>query len=70
MKYLRFANFCHVKFEEAAVLLENYYKCDPRESKWLLAATSTLLGRKQKAADVLTKYMKSKGYKITPWTKF
>jgi len=44
------------------VLLENCYKLDPRESKWLLAAIYALHGYKHKAADVLTKYMKSKSY--------
>ena len=44
------------------MLLENCYKLDLIESKWLLAAIYALHDYKQKAADVLTKYMKSKSY--------
>jgi TolB-like protein/Flp pilus assembly protein TadD len=59
--YLGLAQFCQEQFEEAAVSLEKCYKGYPGESKWLLAATYAQLGRQQEAAEVLTKYMKSRG---------
>jgi adenylate cyclase len=61
--YLGLANFCQENFEEAAASLEKCYKRDPKESKWLLAATYAHLGRKETASDMLSKYMKGKGYK-------
>jgi tetratricopeptide (TPR) repeat protein len=59
--YLSLSQFCQGQFEEAAVSLEKCYKAYAVESKWLLAATYAQLGRQQEAAEVLKKYMKSRG---------
>jgi TolB-like protein/class 3 adenylate cyclase/Flp pilus assembly protein TadD len=59
--YLGLAHFCLEQFEEAATSLEKCYKGYPGESRWLLAATYAQLGRQQEAAEVLRKYMKSRG---------
>jgi TolB-like protein/Flp pilus assembly protein TadD len=60
--YLGLAQFCQKQFEKAAVSLERCHKDYPGESKWLLAATYAQLGRQQEAEDVLSKYMKSRGF--------
>ena len=59
--YLGLAQFCQGHFEEAAASLEKCYQGYPGESKWLLAATYAQLGRQQEAAEMLRKYMKSRG---------
>jgi TolB-like protein/Flp pilus assembly protein TadD len=60
--YLSLAQFCQRQFEEAAVSLEKCYKGYPVESKWLLAATYAQLDRQREAEEVLTKYMKGRGF--------
>ena len=60
------AQFCLERYEEAAASLEiSLYerKMHSRPPMWLLAATYAHLGRQQEAEDVLTEYMKKRGYK-------
>jgi len=61
------AQFCLERYEEAASSLEigllSKRKMHSRPPMWLLAATYAHLGRQQKAEDVLSKYMKKRGYK-------
>jgi adenylate cyclase len=61
---LGLGQFCLEQYEDAATTLEkfsNEHKAD--SAGWLLAATYAHLGRQQKAEDMLTKHMKSSGYK-------
>ena len=58
--YLGLAHFCQEQFGEALASLETCHKRYSAESKWLLATTYAHLGREKEAADVLTKYMKSR----------
>jgi TolB-like protein/Flp pilus assembly protein TadD len=61
------AQFCLERYEEAASSLEigllSKRKMHSRPPMWLLAATYAHLGRQQEAEEVLTKYMKKRGYK-------
>jgi TolB-like protein/lipopolysaccharide biosynthesis regulator YciM len=59
------AQFCLERYEEAASSLEiSLYKRKMHSlpPMWLLAATYAHLGRQQEAEDVLTRYIKEKGY--------
>jgi tetratricopeptide (TPR) repeat protein len=63
---LGLAQFCQEKYEEAASSLERALyelKMGRRPVMWLLAATYAHLGRQQEAEEVLTEYMKKRGYK-------
>ena len=63
---LGLAQFCLERYQEAASSLEiSLYKRKMHSSPpmWLLAATYAHLGRQQKAQEVLTEYMKTRGYK-------
>ena len=60
------AQFCLERYEEAAASLEiSLYerKMHNRSPMWLLAATYAYQGRQQEAEEVLTEYMKKRGYK-------
>jgi len=62
---LGLARFCLEQYEEAASDLEVALykrKMHSRSPMWLLAATYAHLGRQQEAEDVLTKYLKERGY--------
>jgi tetratricopeptide (TPR) repeat protein len=62
---LGLAQFCLERYEEAAASLEKSLyerKMHSRPPMWLLAATYAHLGRQQEAEDVLTKYLKERGY--------
>ncbi len=62
---LGLARFCLERYEEAATALEIALykrKMHDRPPMWLLAATYAHLGRQQEAEDVLTKYLKERGY--------
>jgi adenylate cyclase len=62
---LGLARFCLERYEEAASDLEIALykrKMHARPPMWLLAATYAHLGRQQEAGDVLTKYLKERGY--------
>jgi len=62
---LGLARFCLEQYEEAASDLEIALykrKMHARSPMWLLAATYAHLGRQQEAEDVLTKYLKERGY--------
>ena len=59
------AQFCLERYEEAASDLEIALykrKMHALPPMWLLAATYAHLGRQQEAEDVLTKYLKERGY--------
>jgi TolB-like protein/Flp pilus assembly protein TadD len=59
------ARFCLEQYKEAASDLEVALykrKMHARCPMWLLAATYAHLGRQQEAEDVLTKYLKERGY--------
>jgi len=59
------AQFCLERYEEAASSLEiSLYKRKMHSlpPMWLLAATYAHLGRQQEAEDVLTRYIKERGY--------
>jgi tetratricopeptide (TPR) repeat protein len=59
------AQFCLGRYEEAAASLKRCFderKMLSRPPMWLLAATYAHLGRQQEAEDVLTKYLKERGY--------
>ena len=63
---LGLAQFCLEQYEEAASSLEISLfkrKMHVRPPMWLLAATYAHLGRQQEAEEVLTEYMKKRGYK-------
>jgi len=62
---LGLAQFCLERYEEAATSLKRCFderKMHSRPPMWLLAATYAHLGRQQEAEDVLTKYLKERGY--------
>jgi tetratricopeptide (TPR) repeat protein len=59
------AQFCLERYEEAATSLKRCFderKMHSRPPMWLLAATYAHLGRQQEAEEVLTKYLKERGY--------
>jgi tetratricopeptide (TPR) repeat protein len=61
---LGLAQFCLEQYEDALTSLEKFSNEHKAHSAgWLLAATYAHLGRQQKAENVLTKHMKSSGYK-------
>ena len=55
---LGLAHFCLEQYDQALVFLKTYNQRDPKENKWLLAATYAHLGRNQEASEVLQSYMK------------
>jgi adenylate cyclase len=57
------AQFCLEQYEDAATTLEKYHNKQKRQPLWLLAATYAHLGRKKKAEEVATEYMKKRRYK-------
>jgi len=62
---LGLARFCLEQYKEAASDLEIALykrKMHSRPPMWLLAATYAHLGRQKEAEDVLTKYLKERGY--------
>jgi TolB-like protein/Flp pilus assembly protein TadD len=62
---LGLAQFCLERYEEAATSLERCFsegKMFSTPPMWLLAATYAHLGKQQKAEDVLTQYLKERGY--------
>ncbi len=61
---LGLAQFCLEQYEEALTSLEKFSSEHKTHTPgWLLAATYAHLGRQHKAENVLTKHMKSSGYK-------
>jgi len=61
---LGLGQFCLEQYKEALTSFEKlFYEHKAHFPRWLLAVTYAQLGRQQKAEDVLTKYMKSSGYK-------
>ena len=68
MYALGLVQFCLEQYEDAASTLEKYHYEHDKKGKfsrpmWLLAAAYAHLGRQQKAEEVLTEYMKKRGYK-------
>ncbi len=55
------AQFSLEQYEEAVNSYERLLKRNPKSSIWILAAAHAHLGRQQKAADVLTKYLNMRG---------
>jgi TolB-like protein/class 3 adenylate cyclase len=58
--YLGVAQYCLERYEEAAASQERAFQLDPKMSTYWLAAGYAQLGREQKGADVLAKYMRSR----------
>ena len=55
---LGLAHFCLEQYDQALVSLKTHNQRDPKENKWLLAATYAHIGRDQEASEVLQNYMK------------
>jgi TolB-like protein/lipopolysaccharide biosynthesis regulator YciM len=64
--YLGLAQFCLEQYKEALTSLEEYYKRKSRPvrvvPKWLFAATYAQLGRQQEAQEMLSRFIKRRGY--------
>jgi TolB-like protein len=61
--HLGMARFCMGQMEEAATLFERTQKRNPKMSVYGLAATYAYLGREQEAKDLVTEYIKRRGFK-------
>jgi adenylate cyclase len=62
--FLGVAQYCMERYKEAATSQERAFRLDPNMSAWWLAAAYAQLGRDEKAADVLAKYIKKRGWHL------
>jgi TolB-like protein/class 3 adenylate cyclase/Flp pilus assembly protein TadD len=61
--HLGMARFCMGQMEEAVTLFERTQKRHPKTSVYALAATYAYLGHEQEAKDLVTEYIKRRGFK-------
>jgi tetratricopeptide (TPR) repeat protein len=64
IQYLGIAQYCLERYEEAAISEERALNVDPNTSPWWLAAAYAQLGREEKAADALVKYIEKRGWEL------
>jgi TolB-like protein/Flp pilus assembly protein TadD len=62
--FLGVAQYCLEQYEEAATSQERALRLNSNISKWWLAAAYAQLGRDEKAADALAKYIKKRGWHL------
>jgi tetratricopeptide (TPR) repeat protein len=64
--FLGIAQYCLKQYDDAANSLQRAHSRDPGLGTWWLAATYAQLGRKKEAANVLTEYIKKRGWSGVP----